>query len=96
MLQVTLNASIQYSILNLFHPLRCGPCKFVAPVFEQFVTEYPEVDFYKVDVDETDDVAAECGIQAMPTFQFFKGGEKIEEVRGADVARLKAIIEANK
>jgi thioredoxin-like negative regulator of GroEL len=65
-------------------------------VFEQFVTEYPEVDFYKVDVDETDDVAAECGIQAMPTFQFFKGGEKIEEVRGADVARLKAIIEANK
>jgi hypothetical protein len=37
-------------------------------------------------------VAGHCGIQAMPTFQFYKNGEKLEEMRGADVARLEQLI----
>jgi thioredoxin 1 len=75
---------------------RCGPCVMVAPMFEQFVIEYPDVEFYKVDVDEAEDVAAHCGIQAMPTFQFYKGGEKIKEIRGADVNKIKELIVLHK
>jgi thioredoxin 1 len=46
----------------------------------------------KVDVDEADDVAAHCGVRAMPTFQFFRNGEKIEEMMGADQNKLAALV----
>lgn len=35
------------------------------------------------------DVAAECGIKAMPTFLFFKEGIEIGKVVGADPSKLK-------
>lgn len=52
--------------------------------------------FVKIDVDEADDVAARAGVQAMPTFQFFKDGKKIEEMRGADRNKLKQLISKHK
>lgn len=30
----------------------CGPCKFMAPVFEQMAAKYTDVDFVKIDVDQ--------------------------------------------
>jgi thioredoxin 1 len=60
----------------------------VSPIIEKFAKEYPDIDFYKVDVDEAEEVAAKCGIRAMPTFQFFKDGRKVEEVRGADLNKI--------
>jgi len=29
----------------------CGPCRFIAPVFEQFANKYPSAVFLKIDVD---------------------------------------------
>ena len=75
---------------------RCGPCKFIGPIFEKMAGENPDVEFVKVDVDEADDVAGACGIQAMPTFQFFKGGAKIDEMRGADQAKLAQLLAKHK
>ncbi len=39
------------------------------------------------------DIAGECGVTAMPTFQIFRQGRKVEEVRGADVKALTALLE---
>lgn len=47
----------------------CGPCKMISPFFEQLAGQFPSLVFLKVDVDACQGVAAECGIQAMPTFQ---------------------------
>ncbi len=37
-------------------------------------------------------VASEAGISAMPTFQVYKNGEKIEELVGASKDRLAALV----
>jgi thioredoxin 1 len=73
----------------------CGPCKTIAPKVVGFAKDFPQARFYKVDVDEVNDVAAELGIRAMPTFMLFKKGEKVEEVVGANEKALKAAIEKN-
>ncbi|CAJ1946378.1 unnamed protein product [Cylindrotheca closterium] len=74
----------------------CPPCKMIAPIFAKMAEENPEVEFVKVDVDEANDVAGMCGISAMPTFQVYKGGAKVEELRGADPKGLSAMVAKNK
>jgi thioredoxin 1 len=58
--------------------------------------QYAGVTFVHIDVDEAEDVAAECRISAMPTFQFYKGGQKIEEMMGADQNKLVALLAKHK
>eukprot|EP00468_Gymnochlora_sp_CCMP2014_P010410 CAMPEP_0167761210 /NCGR_PEP_ID=MMETSP0110_2-20121227/12042_1 /TAXON_ID=629695 /ORGANISM="Gymnochlora sp., Strain CCMP2014" /LENGTH=87 /DNA_ID=CAMNT_0007647861 /DNA_START=82 /DNA_END=342 /DNA_ORIENTATION=+ len=60
----------------------CGPCQKIAPFFEELQTKYPNAVFVKVDVDENAETSEQCGITAMPTFQFFKKGEKVGQTMG--------------
>uniref|UniRef100_A0A8C6U9P3 Thioredoxin domain-containing protein n=1 Tax=Neogobius melanostomus TaxID=47308 RepID=A0A8C6U9P3_9GOBI len=69
----------------------CGPCKMIAPVFE-VRNENKDVVFLKVDVDEASDVSEKCGISSMPTFQFYKNGEKLEQFSGASEEKLRATV----
>jgi thioredoxin 1 len=68
----------------------------IAPKFEELSKTHTDVEFVKVDVDDADDIAAMCGVQAMPTFQFFKGGKKVDEMKGANVNGLIATIGKHK
>jgi thioredoxin 1 len=70
----------------------CGPCKYIHPIYEKLAKSMPDICFAEVDVDEADDVAAKCGVRAMPTFQFFKGGAKVEEMMGADQNKLEQLL----
>jgi thioredoxin 1 len=49
----------------------------ISPKLETMSGNYTDVVFLKVDVDETEDIAAEYGISAMPTFKFFKNGQPV-------------------
>merc|ERR1719310_1156664 len=44
--------------------------------------------------DAMDKIAQRCGVRAMPTFQFYRGGEKADEMCGADVNGLRAKVAA--
>jgi len=68
----------------------------IAPVFQQLSETYTDVTFVKIDVDEMDSLSQQCGISAMPTFQFYKGGTKIDEMRGANKDLLEASIKKHK
>ncbi|CEQ41913.1 hypothetical protein JCM5296_002149 [Sporobolomyces johnsonii] len=68
-------------------------CKVVSPVFAKLSDSFPNIGFYKCDVDEQEEVAAEVGIKAMPTFIFFKNGAEVGKVVGADPNKLKAALE---
>jgi len=74
----------------------CGPCKVISPKIVEFAKQYPEVKFYKIDVDELPDVSQELGIRAMPTFLFFKNGKKVTEVVGANPGAIEAAIKKHK
>lgn len=71
----------------------CGPCKIMAPVFEELSLKYPNAFFLKVDVDNNNDIASELGVRGIPAFHFFKGGNKVDEVVGADQSKLRALVE---
>ena len=48
--------------------------------------------FSKVDVDEAEEIAGKEGIQAMPTFIFYKNGKRLEDFAGADQDRIRSTI----
>ena len=70
----------------------CGPCQRIAPFYSDLSLQYGDTWFLKVDVDKARDVSGHCGISCMPTFQFFKGGKKCDEMQGADLDKLKRMI----
>ncbi|RKO91138.1 thioredoxin-like protein, partial [Blyttiomyces helicus] len=70
----------------------CGPCKAVAPRFDKLARENPGVVFVKVDVDEQQAIARQHGVSAMPTFQFFRSGKKLNEVVGADIQKVERLV----
>lgn len=53
-----------------------------------------KVHFVKFDVDELPDLSRELGIRAMPTFLFFKGGDKVDEMVGANPPQLMQKLQA--
>lgn len=71
----------------------CGPCKAIAPKVVEMSNQYEGVDFVKIDVDEVPEVAQSEGVRAMPTFGFYKDGQKVHEVVGADPRKLLSAIE---
>lgn len=73
----------------------CGPCKMIAPKVVEFSHKFDNAHFYKIDVDEVPDVAQELGIRAMPTILYFKNGEKVGEVVGANPKAIETAITTN-
>mmetsp|Transcript_11768 Transcript_11768/g.21231 ORF Transcript_11768/g.21231 Transcript_11768/m.21231 type:complete len:167 (+) Transcript_11768:55-555(+) len=71
----------------------CGPCKMIAPVFKDLSEEFASsANFVKVDVDQNAAAAQKYGVSAMPTFLFIKGGEVVDQLQGANSARLREMI----
>jgi len=70
----------------------CGPCKRIAPFYEELSSKYPNAVFLKVDVDQCQETAAGHGVTAMPTFMFFRNKTKLDKLQGADNKALEDMI----
>tara|TARA_B100001093_G_C26117192_1_gene713383 strand:- start:180 stop:509 length:330 start_codon:yes stop_codon:yes gene_type:complete len=66
----------------------CGPCKAIAPTVQAYADKYPSVNFYKIDVDALEELTIYAGVNCMPTFQLYKGGEHVDTLEGADAVAL--------
>ena len=62
----------------------CGPCRMVAPIIEELAAQYEgKIVVGKCDVEDNEDLAAEFGIRNIPTILFFKNGEVVDKLIGA-------------
>lgn len=62
----------------------CGPCRAMAPVFEDLAREYDgKMTFAKIDTDQNPNTMMRYGIQGIPTLLFFSKGELVETLVGA-------------
>jgi thioredoxin 1 len=78
-----------------FYATWCGPCKMLAPVFEEVADKYPDVTFVKVNVDEDEELARKFRISVIPTLVFVKNGEAVKTSTGyMDADALSALVGA--
>ena len=62
----------------------CGPCRQMAPGFEQAAARLePEVRLAKVDTEAVPSLGARFGIRSIPTLVLFKGGREVARQAGA-------------
>lgn len=61
----------------------CGPCKMLSPVFEGLAGQMKgSADFYKVDIDESLELARQYEVTTVPTVIVFKDGKPVNRLVG--------------
>jgi len=61
----------------------CGPCKMLAPIFEELSGEYKgKLMFAKLSTEDFPDVAAENGITGIPCMIVFRNGDEVDRIIG--------------
>ena len=60
----------------------CGPCKMISPIVDMLSEEIKDVSFYKINVDNAQEMAVNYGIMSIPTLLIFENGEMKNRVVG--------------
>ncbi len=62
----------------------CGPCQMVGPIIEELAADYAvRAAIGKCDVDANSELPAQFGVRNIPTILFFKKGELVNKLVGA-------------
>ena len=62
----------------------CGPCRMVGPIISELAEKYDgKLVVGKCDVEENEELAVEFGIRNIPTILFFKNGQVVDKLVGA-------------
>lgn len=69
-------------LVDLWAPW-CMPCRMIGPIVEQLAEENKDkLKVCKLNTDENQNIAAQYGIQGIPTLLFFKGGQEVDRLVG--------------
>jgi thioredoxin 1 len=80
------------TVLDFWAPW-CGPCRVVGPIIDELASKNEDIQVGKVNIDENGNTAAAYGIRSIPTIIFFKDGEKVHQVSGAQpLASLEKVV----
>jgi thioredoxin 1 len=72
----------------------CSPCKKLAPVLEQFLTENKDIDYIKIDVDDQGYFAQENNVMSVPTLIIKKDDVELKRHKGvANMETLKGLFD---
>ena len=62
----------------------CGPCRMIGPIISELAEQFDgKITVGKCDVEENEDLASEFGFRNIPTLLFFKGGQVVDKLVGA-------------
>lgn len=71
-------------VLVDFFATWCGPCKALAPTLDDVATELNgRAEVYKVDVDQSPDIARNYRVMSVPTLMSFENGQVKKQMVGA-------------
>jgi thioredoxin len=70
-----------YAIVDCYGD-HCGPCKILAPIFEEISTEMDFIKFIKFNVEHNPEVTQEYQLYSIPTLMFIRNGKIIESTTG--------------
>jgi thioredoxin 2 len=75
----------------------CGPCKMMAPAFEQVAAELsPDVRLAKLNTEDEQAIGANLNIRSIPTMVIFKNGREVARQAGAmSAADIKSWVQTN-
>ena len=60
----------------------CGPCKLLSPIIDELAEETKNCKFYKINVDDAEEISREYGVMSIPTLLLFEDGELKEKTIG--------------
>ncbi|WVQ93816.1 hypothetical protein IAU59_000894 [Kwoniella sp. CBS 9459] len=89
-------------VVNFTNTPTCPPCRAIKPVYETISSIHASTygakgaRFVEVElsVGEGREIAGSYGVQATPTFMFFRNGKKVDEMKGATKRELENKVEA--
>ena len=61
----------------------CGPCRIMAPRFEELSNEMAKVKFAKLSTEEAPEIAQQFDVMSIPTLILFKDGKEVDRMIGA-------------
>ncbi|XP_055801301.1 TPR repeat-containing thioredoxin TTL1-like [Solanum dulcamara] len=67
-------------------------CKQISPILHTLSTKYASVNFLKVDVDESPEVASAENVTVLPTFKIYKQGRCMKEVVSPNPEVLESLV----
>ena len=80
-------------VLVDFYADWCGPCRRLGPILEELAGETPDAKIVKVNVDDSPNLAAQYGIDSIPSLKVFKNGAVTGQFVGlACKSQLKSMI----
>jgi thioredoxin 1 len=74
----------------------CGPCKMIAPILDNLVSEYDgKLKIAKLNIDENPQIPTKFGIRGIPTLMIFKDGNpEATKVGALSKSQLTAFIDS--
>ncbi|RUO29019.1 thioredoxin [Aliidiomarina sedimenti] len=82
--QVLIQGSQEKVVLIDFWADWCEPCKQLTPVLEKIAADYPhDLILAKINCEEQQAIAAQFGVQSLPTLVVFKDGQPVDGLSGA-------------
>ena len=70
-----------YSLVDFWAPW-CGPCRMMSPIIDEIANENTNISFFKVNVDEEQELSSRFRVSSIPFFALFKDGKVVASRAG--------------